>query len=128
MLKIMKTQLIRMFLFSLLLGIASVVYAQVQVTGRVVDITGEPIIGANVVLKGTGQGTITDFDGNYTIKANKGAVITFSYIGYKTQEIKFTGQPTVNIKMVPDNQTLDEVVVVGYGTMKRSDLTGSVAL
>ena len=86
-----------------------------------------PLIGATVQVKGTSTGSITDFDGNYTIKANKGAVITFSYIGYKTQEIKFTGQPTVNIKMVPDNQTLDEVVVVGYGTMKRSDLTGSVA-
>ena len=72
-------------------------------------------------------GSITDFDGNYTIKANKGAVITFSYIGYKTQEIKFTGQSPLNVKMIPDNQTLDEVVVVGYGTMKRSDLTGSVA-
>ena len=67
MLKIMKTQSIRMLLFSLLLGIASVVYAQVQVTGRVVDITGEPIIGANVVLKGTGQGTITDFDGKFSL-------------------------------------------------------------
>ena len=95
--------------------------------GVIVDETDTPLIGATVQVKGTSTGSITDFDGNYTIKANKGAVITFSYIGYKTQEIKFTGQPTVNIKMVPDNQTLDEVVVVGYGTMKRSDLTGSVA-
>ena len=67
MLKIMKTQSIRMLLFSLLLGIASVVYAQVQVTGRVVDITGEPIIGANVVLKGTGQGTITLIPQHYNL-------------------------------------------------------------
>lgn len=103
-------------------------YAQnTTLKGVIVDETDTPLIGATVQVKGTSTGSITDFDGNYTIKANKGAVITFSYIGYKTQEIKFTGQPTVNIKMVPDNQTLDEVVVVGYGTMKRSDLTGSVA-
>lgn len=115
--------------FTLLALIVTIsVYAQeLTLKGVIVDETDTPLIGATVQVKGTSTGSITDFDGNYTIKANKGAVITFSYIGYKTQEIKFTGQPTVNIKMVPDNQTLDEVVVVGYGTMKRSDLTGSVA-
>ena len=113
-------------LLTLILTIS--LYAQnATLKGVIVDETDTPLIGATVQVKGTSTGSITDFDGNYTIKANKGAVITFSYIGYKTQEIKFTGQPTVNIKMVPDNQTLDEVVVVGYGTMKRSDLTGSVA-
>lgn len=113
-------------LLTLILTIS--IYAQnTTLKGVIVDETDTPLIGATVQVKGTSTGSITDFDGNYTIKANKGAVITFSYIGYKTQEIKFTGQPTVNIKMVPDNQTLDEVVVVGYGTMKRSDLTGSVA-
>lgn len=113
-------------LLTLILTIS--LYAQnATLKGVIVDETNTPLIGATVQVKGTSTGSITDLDGNYTIKANKGAVITFSYIGYKTQEIKFTGQPTVNIKMVPDNQTLDEVVVVGYGTMKRSDLTGSVA-
>ena len=113
-------------LLTLILTIS--LYAQnATLKGVIVDETDTPLIGATVQVKGTSTGSITDYDGNYTIKANKGAVITFSYIGYKTQEIKFTGQPTVNIKMVPDNQTLDEVVVVGYGTMKRSDLTGSVA-
>ena len=113
-------------LLTLILTIS--LYAQnATLKGVIVDETDTPLIGATVQVKGTSTGSITDFDGNYTIKANKGAVITFSYIGYKTQEIKFTGQPTVNIKMVPDNQTLDEVVVVGYGTMKRSDLTCSVA-
>ena len=113
-------------LLTLILTIS--LYAQnATLKGVIVDETDTPLIGATVQVKGTSTGSITDFDGNYTIKANKGAVITFSYIGYKTQEIKFTGQPTVNSKMVPDNQTLDEVVVVGYGTMKRSDLTGSVA-
>lgn len=115
--------------FTLLTLILTInLYAQnTTLKGVIVDETDTPLIGATVQVKGTSTGSITDFDGNYTIKANKGAVITFSYIGYKTQEIKFTGQPTVNIKMVPDNQTLDKVVVVGYGTMKRSDLTGSVA-
>lgn len=115
--------------FTLLTLILTInLYAQnTTLKGVIVDETDTPLIGATVQVKGTSTGSITDFDGNYTIKANKGAVITFSYIGYKTQKIKFTGQPTVNIKMVPDNQTLDEVVVVGYGTMKRSDLTGSVA-
>ncbi|MCM1720415.1 SusC/RagA family TonB-linked outer membrane protein [Bacteroides ovatus] len=115
--------------FTLLTLILTInLYAQnTTLKGVIVDETDTPLIGATVQVKGTSTGSITDFDGNYTIKANKGTVITFSYIGYKTQEIKFTGQPTVNIKMVPDNQTLDEVVVVGYGTMKRSDLTGSVA-
>ena len=113
-------------LLTLILTIS--LYAQnATLKGVIVDETDTPLIGATVQVKGTSTGSITDFDGNYTIKANKGAVITFSYIGYKTQEIKFTGQSPLNIKMVPDNQTLDEVVVVGYGTMKRSDLTGSVA-
>lgn len=98
------------------------------VKGVIVDETDTPLIGATVQVKGTATGSITDFEGNYTIKANKGAVITFSYIGIMTQEIKFTGQCSrLQVKMIPDNQTLDEVVVVGYGTMKRSDLTGSVA-
>ena len=116
-------------LFTLLALIISIsLHAQnATVKGVIVDETDTPLIGATVQVKGTATGSITDFDGNYTIKANKGAVITFSYIGYKTQEIKFTGQSPLNVKMIPDNQTLDEVVVVGYGTMKRSDLTGSVA-
>lgn len=127
MLKIMKTQSIRMLLFSLLLGIASVVYAQVQVTGRVVDITGEPIIGANVVLKGTGQGTITDFDGKFSLSdlPKKGTLVV-SYIGYVDQTVKIEGGNFYKIVLSEDTETLEEVVVVGYGTQKKSDLTGSV--
>ena len=104
-------------LFTLLALIISIsLHAQnATVKGVIVDETDTPLIGATVQVKGTATGSITDFDGNYTIKANKGAVITFSYIGYKTQEIKFTGQSPLNVKMIPDNQTLDEVVVVGYG-------------
>ena len=116
-------------LFTLLALIMSIsLHAQnATVKGVIVDETDTPLIGATVQVKGTATGSITDFDGNYTIKAKKGAVITFSFIGYKTQEIKFTGQSPLNVKMIPDNQTLDEVVVVGYGTMKRSDLTVSAS-
>lgn len=78
-------------------------------------------------MKGTSTGAITDIDGNFTLKTKKGNTLAISYIGYKTQEIKYTGQSSINIKMVPDNQSLEEVVVVGYGAMKRSDLTGSVS-
>ena len=127
MLKIMKTQSIRMLLFSLLLGIASVVYAQVQVTGRVVDITGEPIIGANVVLKGTGQGTITDFDGKFSLSdlPKKGTLVV-SYIGYVDQTVKIEGGNFYKIVLSEDTETLEEVVVVGYGTQKKLNITGAI--
>ena len=82
---------------------------------------------ATIQVKGTSTGAITDIDGNFTLKTKKGNTLAISYIGYKTQEIKYTGQSSINIKMVPDNQSLEEVVVVGYGAMKRSDLTGSVS-
>lgn len=103
-------------------------YAQESsVKGVVVDETNTPLIGATVQVKGTSAGAVTDIDGNFTLKMKKGNTLVISYIGYKTQEVKYTGQPSVSIKMTPDNQSLDEVVVVGYGAMKRSDLTGSVA-
>ena len=102
-------------------------YAQNVIKGVIVDETGEPLIGATVMQKGTTSGVVTDLDGNFTISAKKGSVLAISYIGYQNQEVKVDDQKTLNIKMQPDNTTLDEVVVVGYGSMKRSDLTGSVA-
>lgn len=103
-------------------------YAQeASVKGVVLDETDTPLIGATIQVKGTSTGAITDIDGNFTLKTKKGNTLAISYIGYKTQEIKYTGQSSINIKMVPDNQSLEEVVVVGYGAMKRSDLTGSVS-
>lgn len=95
--------------------------------GVIIDETNIPLIGATVQVKGTATGSITDIDGNFTLQISKGATVVISYIGYKTQEIKYTEQKNLNIKMVPDSQALDEVVVVGYGAMKRSDLTGSVS-
>lgn len=113
-------------LFALILTI-SLNAQESTIKGTIVDETDTPLIGATIQVKGTSTGAITDFDGNFILKLKKGATISISYIGYKPQEVKYTGQASINLKMVPDNQALDEVVVVGYGAMKRSDLTGSVA-
>ena len=99
-----------------------------KVTGVVVDGTGEPVIGANVVVKGTTNGTITDFDGNYTIEGvSANDVLVISYIGYLSQEVPVGNQSMIKVTLKEDTQTLDEVVVVGYGTMKKSDVTGSIS-
>ena len=99
-----------------------------KVTGVVVDGTGEPVIGANVVVKGSTNGTITDFDGNYTIEGvSANDVLVISYIGYLSQEVPVGNQSMIKVTLKEDTQTLDEVVVVGYGTMKKSDVTGSIS-
>ena len=87
----------------------------------------DPVIGANVMVKGSTNGTITDFDGNFSLQAKAGDVLQVSYMGYKTQEVKVTGAGPLRVTLEPDNVQLQEVVAVGYGTMKKSDLTGSVA-
>lgn len=100
-----------------------------QVSGVVKDATGEPLIGANVMVKGNAtNGTITDFDGNFTLSGVKaGDVLVFSYIGCVTQEIKVGNQKKFDVTLKDDAQALEEVVVIGYGTTKKKDLTGSVA-
>ena len=100
---------------------------QKNVQGLVTDPNGEPIIGASVVVKGTTNGTITDFDGKFTLSnvPEKG-IITISYIGYKGQDIPVAGKSTLKVTLAEDTETLDEVVVVGYGTQKKSDVTGSM--
>ena len=96
--------------------------------GLVKDATGESVIGASVVVKGTTNGTITDFDGNFSLDGiKKGDVIVTSYVGYQTQEIKWNGSP-LNVILKEDSKTLSEVVVVGYGTQKKANLSGSVAM
>ena len=108
---------------------AMVVQQGKKVTGIVVDATGEPVIGANVVVKGTTNGTITDFDGNYTIEGVSASdVLVFSYIGYLSQEITVGNQAAINVTLSEDSQALDEVVVVGYGVMRKSDVTGSIGV
>lgn len=100
-------------------------YAQTRVTGNVVDAFGESVIGASILEKGTSNGTITDIDGNFSLSVSQGAILQISYIGYISQEVTVTGQP-LSIILLEDTKTLDEVVVVGYGTMRKKDLTGSV--
>lgn len=97
------------------------------ISGVVKDTRGETIIGANIVEKGTSNGTVTDIDGNFKLNVRNNAVLQISYIGYLSQEIITTGRTTVNIVLEEDTQSLDEVIVVGYGTVKKADLSGSVA-
>ena len=96
-------------------------------SGTVKDATGEPIIGASVFIKNTTVGTVTDLDGNFQLQdLNKGDVIVVSFIGYLTQEIKYAGQDKLVVTLKEDKKTLDEVVVVGFGTQKKVNLTGAV--
>lgn len=100
---------------------------QTDISGTVTDADGAPLPGANVVVKGTTNGTQTDFDGNYTISAEADATLVFSYIGFSTQEVAVNGQTTINVSLAEDTSRLQEVVVLGYSTQTRGDLTGSVA-
>ncbi len=109
-------------IFGLLLSVSA--FAQIDVKGHVEDATGEPIIGATVRVDGTQTATVTDFDGNFVLKANQGANITITYIGYQPQTV--TAAPTLEIVLQDDAAVLNEVVVIGYGAVKKSDLTGSV--
>lgn len=116
-------------LFLLVTAISLSVSAQnVTVKGIVTDKTGETVIGASVVEKGnTGNGTITDIDGKYTLSVPSNATLVFSYVGMTTQEIAVKGQNSIHVILNEDAQALEEVVVIGYGAVKRKDLTGSVA-
>ena len=100
---------------------------QKTIKGTVVDVTGEPLIGVNVAVKGTTIGIITDIDGNYTLEVPSKSTIVFSYIGYQAQEVPVGNQSTINVTLKEDAQKLEEVVVVGYGTQKKVTVTGSVA-
>ena len=113
-------------MLGLLLGLFLSVsaFAQIDVKGHVKDATGEPIIGATVRVDGTQTATVTDFDGNFVLKANEGADITITYIGYQPQTVK--AAPTVEVILQDDAAVLNEVVVIGYGAVRKSDLTGSV--
>lgn len=115
------------FLLFWLAGILLSVQAFAQsitIRGNVKDNTGMGIIGANILVKGTTNGTITDFDGNFTLDAQKSDIIVISFIGYKTQELP--AAPTMNVVLKDDSEVLEDVVVIGYGSVKKSDLSGSV--
>lgn len=118
-----RNKLLLLWLAGMLFSVQA--FAQsITVNGVVKDKTGETVIGASVVIKGTTVGTITDFDGNFSLQANKGDIIVISFIGYKTQELP--AEANMNVIMSDDSELLDEVVVIGYGSVKKSDLSGSV--
>ena len=121
--------LLRFGLISILLGLfVTQSFAQnVTITGVVKDQSGEPLIGVNVMEKGTTNGSITDVDGKYSVSVKGGkTILVFSYIGYISQEIPVGNQKTLNVTMKEDTEELEEVVVIGYGSVKKSDLTGAV--
>ena len=97
------------------------------VTGVVTDIKGEPLLGVNVIVKGTTNGTITDLDGKFSLEVEPNSILVVSYIGYVSQQIPVTGN-SVKVTLKEDTQNLEEVVVVGYGTQQKKDITGSVAV
>ena len=116
---------LRAVALSLLLFVGMTAFAQTTATGTVIDAAnGEPIIGASILEIGTTNGTITDFDGNFTLNVQPGAKLAISYMGYKTQEL--AAAPNMKVKLGEDSELLDEVVVVGYGVVKKNDATGSV--
>ncbi len=118
-----------MLLLLCLLASYQFAYAQTTISGKVTDgVTSEPIIGANILVKGTASGTVTDIDGNYQVEVPSGAtVLTFSFVGYKTLDIEIGNQTTINVKLATDIKMLDELVVVGYGQMEKKDVTGSMS-
>ncbi|NND52233.1 MAG: SusC/RagA family TonB-linked outer membrane protein [Flavobacteriaceae bacterium] len=121
----MKTALYSLMFFLLL--IPSVMIGQSTVSGTVTEqATTQPLPGVNVIIKGTTQGTATDFDGNYQITINNGDILVFSYVGFVSQEITFTGQSTIDVALVEDAAQLDEVVLIGYGSTTKQDATGAV--
>ena len=114
----------------MLFGVSQAMFAQgaqkQQVTGTVTDEAGEPLIGVTVIENGASVGAITDLDGNYSLEAAPNATLTFSYVGYLTQNVKLGGRSNLNITLKEDNALLDEVVVVGYGIQRKSDVTGAL--
>ncbi len=101
--------------------------AQSLIKGTVKDVSGDPIIGASVKVQGSKSGVITDFDGNFSVPAENNATLVISYIGYTTETVKVSGRNNLSITLREDAQTLNDIVVIGYGVQKKSDLTGSVA-
>ncbi len=120
----------RVFMFAalFLVCIGSSFAQNINISGVVSDESGQPLIGANLLVKGTTTGAQTDFDGNYSLSAGSDATLVVSYIGFVTQEVAVNGKNQINITLQEDASQLDEVVIVGYGTAKKSDLTGSVGI
>lgn len=124
----MKRQHLILWLIALLIGTMSLSAQQkgYLLKGIVSDTTGEPLIGASVMVKGTATGVMTDIDGNFAVQVQDGQTVTFSYVGCLPQEVKVTGQNDIKVVLAEDNNVLEDVVVIGYGAMKKKDLTGAV--
>ena len=124
----MKPSFIR--LVALLLLLPYFGYSQIDISGKVTDATtGEPLIGVNVLVKGSSAGTITDYDGAYELNVpSKESILTFTYIGYEPTEVVVGSQKTIDITMSTQAETIEEVVVIGYGTQKKQNVTGAVSL
>ncbi|MEL6842992.1 MAG: TonB-dependent receptor plug domain-containing protein, partial [Bacteroidota bacterium] len=103
-------------------------FAQGQISGKVTNTDGEALVGASVVVQGTSRGVLTDNEGSYKIQASEGDVLVVSYLGHLTQEVTVGSSSTVNINLAPDEYALSEVVVTGYATQRKEDVTGSVAV
>ncbi|WP_339739456.1 carboxypeptidase-like regulatory domain-containing protein, partial [uncultured Sunxiuqinia sp.] len=117
-----------MFLFYLIFSVTVVFSQQTAITGTVTESeTGEPIPGASIIIQGTTSGTITDFDGNYTIQAAGDDVLVFSFVGLASQEVAVNNRTTINVQLEQSTELVDEVVVVGYGQLKVKDLTSSIS-
>jgi len=117
----------KLFFVMAFVSLSVFTYAQQRVTGTVTDAAGQPVIGANVLIEGTMTGTTTGIDGRYSIEAPADAQLSISYIGYKSQTVAVAGKTTIDVQLAEDAAMLDDVVVIGYGTVKKRDLTGAVA-
>ncbi|MDR0507235.1 MAG: carboxypeptidase-like regulatory domain-containing protein, partial [Dysgonamonadaceae bacterium] len=118
-------KLLKLFVIFLLFPFCS--FAQsVSVSGVITDQSGEVLIGVSIVESGTANGTVSNVDGQYRITVSPNAKLTFTYIGYSVQTVEVNGRQTINVTLTENDKLLEEVVVIGYGTMKKSDLTGAV--
>ncbi len=121
--------MLKRILFLLFAVCSLIAYGQnVEVKGRVVDDTNDPLPGVSVSVKGTTRGTITDVDGNYSIAVSQEQTLVYKLVGMTSQEIVYTGQPVINVTLATDDKHLEEVVVIGYQTIKKADLTGAVSV
>ena len=116
------------FLVTICMLLANTGWSQKTITGVVNDSSGVPLPGASVIIDGTGKGVATDFDGNYTIEANKGDVLVFSYVGFEVLKVTINDLDTINVVLQEDAAVLKEVVVTAYGTQKRESIAGAVSI
>ena len=125
----MKTKFCLSISTLIILSLQVLIAQQTTINGKITDSeTGELIVGANVLVKGTSIGVTSDFDGNYSISANPNDVLVYSYIGFERKEILIVSGLSIDVALVPDVSELEEVVLVGYGTQRKSDLTGSISV